>query len=118
VAVPIYDGHQKKMQYRKLDISERTRQNYKDFFTRQYSQQVAQLMQQLKATQELIDQINHQIKYSEGLIQVNTKLLVTGDVRIADMVIALNNYLTAKNLLTQNTVSRLQIINQINYWNR
>jgi hypothetical protein len=45
-------------------------------------------------------------------------LLETGDARIADLVIALNNYLTAKNLLTQNTVSRLQIINQINYWNR
>jgi hypothetical protein len=75
-------------------------------------------MKQLQSTQELIDQINKQIKYSEGLIQVNTKLLVTGDVRIADLIIALNNYLTAKNLLTQNTVNRLQLINQINYWNR
>jgi len=118
VTVPIYDGRQRKMQQRKLDITEKTRQQYKDFFTRQYNQQVAQLMQQLTATQELIDQINRQIKYSEGLIQANTRLLITGDVRIADMVIALNNYLTAKNLLTQNTVSRLQIINQINYWNR
>lgn len=118
VTVPIYDGHQRKIQYRKLDISERTRRNYKDFFTHQYNQQVAQLMQQLKGTQELIEQIAAQIRYSEGLIQANSKLLVTGDVRIADMVIAINNYLTAKNLLTQNTVSRLQIINQINYWNR
>jgi outer membrane protein TolC len=116
--IPIYDGKQRKLQYQKLDISEKTRQHYKEFFTRQYSQQVLQLMQQLKGTQELIDQINHQIKYSEGLIQVNAKLLVTGDVRIADLVIALNNYLNAKNLLTQNTVSRLQIINQINYWNK
>jgi outer membrane protein TolC len=118
VTVPIYDGRQRKMQQRKLDLTEKTRQNYKDFFTRQYNQQAAQLMQQLTATQELIDQINRQIKYSEGLIQANTRLLITGDVRIADMIIALNNYLTAKNLLTQNTVSRLQIINQINYWNR
>lgn len=118
VTVPIYDGHQRKIQYRKLDISERTRKNYEQFFTHQYNQQVAQLMQQLKGTQELIDQIGQQIRYSEGLIQANSKLLVTGDVRIADMIIAINNYLTAKNLLTQNTVSRLQIINQINYWNR
>jgi len=118
LTVPIYDGHQRKMQYRKLDISERTRQNYRDFFAKQYNQQVAQLVQQLRGTQELIDQIKKQIRYSEGLIQVNTKLLITGDVRIADMVIAINNYLTAKNLLTQNNISRLQIINQINYWNR
>jgi len=116
--IPIYDGRQRKLQYQKLDISEQTRQHYREFFMKQYSQQVLQLMQQLKGTQELIDQINYQIKYSEGLIQVNTRLLVTGDVRIADLIIALNNYLNAKNLLTQNTVSRLQIINQINYWNR
>lgn len=118
VTVPIYDGRQRKLQYRKLDISERTRQGYKEFFTHQYNQQIAQLANQLRLTEELIDQINHQIKYSEGLIQVNTKLLTTGDVRIADLIIALNNYLTAKNLLTQNSINRWQIISQINYWNR
>ncbi len=118
VTVPIYDGHQRKIQYRKLDISEQTRQSYKNFFISQYSQQILQLMQQLKGIEEQIGEINHQIKYSEGLIQAHLKLLGTGDARIADLVIALNNYMTAKNLLTQNTVSRLQIINQINYWNR
>ncbi|HXB09956.1 MAG TPA: TolC family protein, partial [Puia sp.] len=40
VSVPIYDGHQRKMQYNKLDITERTRLGYKDFFTKQYSQQI------------------------------------------------------------------------------
>lgn len=118
ITVPIYDGKQKKMQYAKLDISERTRQGYKDFFKKQYSQQIAQLSQQLKATDDLIEEINHQIKYSQGLIDVNMKLLQTGDVKIADLVIAINNYLTARNLLAQNNVSRMQIINQINYWNR
>ncbi len=118
ISVPIYDGHQRKMQYNKIAIAERTRSNYKDFFTKQYNQQVAQLMQQLKGTEMLLDQINKQIKYSESLITANGKLLETGDARIADYVIALNTYMNAKNLLTQNNVSRLQIINQINYWNR
>jgi len=118
VAVPIYDGKQKEMQYRKLDLREKTRIGYRDFFKKQYSQQVAQLLKQLRSTQELIDEINRQIKYSEGLIQVNTKLLITGDVKIADLIIALNNYLTAKYLLTQHSVNRLQIINQVNYWNK
>lgn len=118
VSVPLYDGHQRRIQHRKLDVSEKTRQGYKEFFTKQYSQQVAQLMQQLQGTQSLIDQINDQIKYSQGLIDINMKLLETGDAKIPDLVIALNNYLSARNLLTQNTVSRLQIMNQINYWNR
>ena len=118
LSVPIYDGHQRKMQYSKLDIQERTRSGYKDFFTRQYSQQLAQLSQQLKATEDLIGQINEQVRYSQTLIDVNGKLLETGDAKIADYILALNNYLNAKNLLTQNNITRLQIINQINYWNR
>jgi len=118
VTMPIYDGHQRKMQYSKLDIAERTRTGYKDFFTRQYNQQIAQLTQQLRATEALIGQIDEQVKYSQTLIDVNEKLLGTGDAKIADYVIALTNYLNAKNLLTQNNITRLQIINQINYWNR
>jgi outer membrane protein TolC len=118
VTMPIYDGHQRKMQYSKLDIAERTRNGYKDYFARQYNQQIAQLTQQLKATEALIGQIDEQVKYSQALIDVNEKLLGTGDARIADYVIALTNYLNAKNLLTQNNITRLQIINQINYWNR
>jgi outer membrane protein TolC len=118
VTVPIYDGHQRKIQYAKLDIAERTRTGYQDFFTRHYRQQIAQLTQQLRATEELIGQINDQLKYSEALITVNGKLLGSGDARIPDYILALSNYLNAKNLLTQNNITRLQIINQINYWNR
>jgi hypothetical protein len=118
LVVPIYDGKQKKMQYRKLDISERSRSNYLSFYTSQYYQQIYLLQQQLQQTESLIGDINNQIKYADGLIQANARLLETGDAKIADLIIALNNYLTAKNLLTQNKVSRLEIINQINYWNR
>jgi len=118
VTLPIYDGHQRRMQYSKLDIAERTRTGYKDFFTSQYRQQIAQLSQQLQATEALIGQINDQVKYSEALIDVNGKLLGTGDVKVADFILALSNYLNAKNLLTQNNITRLQIINQINYFNR
>jgi outer membrane protein TolC len=117
-SVPIYDGKQRKIQYSKIAIAERTRQNYQSFFTSQYNQQIAQLTQQLKATESLINDINDELRYSESLIKVNEKLLETGEVKIADYILALNNYLNAKNLITQNNINRLQIINQINYWNR
>lgn len=117
-SVPIYDGKQKKIQYSKIAIAERTRQQYQSFFVNQYNQQIAQLTQQLKATEGLISDINDELKYSESLIKVNEKLLETGEVKIADYILALNNYLNAKNLVTQNNINRLQIINQINYWNR
>jgi outer membrane protein TolC len=118
LTVPIYDGRQKKLQYAKIDIQEKTRQNKKDFFLRQRNQQILQLMQQLNATNKLIDQINKQIKYTETLITVNEKLLATGDIRLTDFILTLNNYFNARNLVTQNYISRLKIVNQLNYWSR
>jgi len=114
--IPIYDGRQRQLKYKKLDIAERTRTGYRDFFLRQYAQQIAQLTQQLRSIESLLEEINSQIKYSNTLISVNEKLLETGNIRITDFIIAINTYLNAKNLLTQNYISRMQIINQINYW--
>jgi hypothetical protein len=48
---------------------------------------------------------------------VDGKLLETGDIRITDFILALNNYITAKSLAVQNQVARYQVIQQINYWN-
>jgi glutaredoxin 2 len=90
----------------------------RDFFIQQHDQQILQLVQQLNATDKLIDQINKQIKYTETLITVNEKLLATGDIRLIDFILTLSNYINAKNLATQNYISRLKIIGQLNYWNR
>jgi outer membrane protein TolC len=118
VALPIYDGKQRKLQYSKVGIADKTRMAYKDFFTSQYKQRIEQLMQQLNATNDLIVQINTQLKYSDALIGANRKLLETGEARISDYLIAITSYLNIKNQLTLNTINRLQLINQINYWNR
>jgi hypothetical protein len=42
----------------------------------------------------------------------------TGDLKVADFVIAINNYMAAQNLLRQTNINRLKLINQFNYWNR
>jgi len=116
--LPIFDGGQRKMQHNKLSLEEETRQNYKAFFSTQYRQQIAQLKQQISENENLLKQIDDQLKYNESLIKVDTQLLQTGDVRIADLVLAVNNYLAVKNLRTTTTIARLQLINQLNYWNK
>ncbi len=118
LTIPIYDGKQRKIQYSKIDIQERTRLFKKDFFGRQRRQQILQLVQQLNSTEQLIGGINKQIKYTETLITVNEQLLATGDIRLTDFILALTNYFTAKNLVTQNYITRLRIINQLNYWGK
>jgi outer membrane protein TolC len=116
LSIPIYDGHQKQLQYSKINIEERTRQRQKEFFNNQLRQQVQQLQQQLSSLETLAEPIDKQIKYLQTLISVNGKLLETGDIKITDYVLALNNYITSKNLVVQNMITRFQIINQLNYW--
>ncbi|MEP6683587.1 MAG: TolC family protein, partial [Parafilimonas sp.] len=93
LVIPIYDGNQKKLQYNRLDILEQTRINNRDFYANQYQQQIAQLSQQLQITNQIINETNEQIKYVRTLLDANRKLLITGDVRIADYIIAISNYL-------------------------
>jgi hypothetical protein len=117
LTVPIYDGHQKQLQFSKLDIQQRTLQKKQEFFDLQYRQQLQQLYQQLNNIESLNKNINKQIEYLETLLKVDAKLLETGDIRITDLILALNNYITAKNLVVQNQIARYQVIQQINYWN-
>jgi hypothetical protein len=118
LAVPIYNGHQKKLRLSQVDLRERTRLYNREFFVNQHHQQIATLNQQLHASDLLVKTINEQIKYVNTLITANAKLLETGDIKIADYVLAITNYINARNVLNQNYISRLRIVNQINYWNR
>ena len=118
VTIPIYDGKQRKLQYAKIDIQDRARLYRKNFFIQQRNQQILQLIQQLNATDRLIDQIEKQIKYTETLIKVNEKLLAAGDIRLTDFILTLSNYFNARNLVTQNHIAHLKIVNQLNYWGR
>ncbi|MFF5384385.1 TolC family protein [Pedobacter suwonensis] len=117
-SVPIYDGHQKKMQFNKLNLASETISNYRKFFNKQQTQQLNLIRQQIEQTDALFGKINDQIRFSKGLIDVDSKLMHTGDLRVADFVIAINNYMSAQNLLRQTTINRLKLINQYNYWNR
>lgn len=117
-SVPIYDGRQKKMQFNKLNLASETISNYREFFVRQQSQQLNLIRQQIDQTDRLFVKINDQIRLSKGLIDVDSKLMHTGDLRVSDFIIAINNYMSAQNLLKQTTINRLKLINQYNYWNR
>ena len=117
LSVPVYDGNQRKKQHDKIRTSEMIRQDYQDFARRQYNQQLLQLYQQLTQTDELITQAQNVVKYTETLIEAYRKQIQTGDAGITDYILAINNYLNAKYAVTQNITNKMQIINQINYWN-
>lgn len=118
ISLPVYDGKQRKMKHDQVALQENTRNGYSAFYKKQYTQQLLQLFQQLQQADDLIIQASEQLKYVKTLIDANDKQLRTGDVRIVDYILAINNYLSAQNIVTQNSISKMQIINQINYWNK
>ncbi len=118
IKVPLYDANQKKFKYQKLDIEERTRQTNRDFFFNQYNQQLAQLNNQLHATELLFQKINKQVTYTKTLMTAYEKLLQTGDVKVSEFVTAVTNYVNAQNAYRQNSISRLKIMSQVNYLNQ
>jgi outer membrane protein TolC len=113
--MPLYDGKQRKEQYTKISIAEETRKYYKDFYTKQFSQQYLQLKEQLKLNDELIADIKGQLGSQEQLIGLYKTEIEKGLVRLLDFLTIVNNYVSTKNSLTVAEMNRLQIINQLNY---
>ena len=115
-SMPLYDGKQRKMEYQKITLSSQVSHNYELFYRRQYQQQVQQLNEALRSTDELISETNNQLELAKQLIEMYKAQLDKGLVKITDLVLAVNNYIGFKSSLTQTSISRLQIINQLNYF--
>jgi outer membrane protein TolC len=116
LTVPIYDGKQKKMQHDQLAISEESRSNYLDFFKIRYNQQITMLRGQLASIDKISGQTREQMTYVQTLISANRILISSGDIPVTDYLLSVNNYLMAKSLLIENTITRFRIINELNYW--
>ncbi|MCX6232112.1 MAG: TolC family protein [Bacteroidetes bacterium] len=114
-ALPIYDGMQRKKQYNKIMLAENTRLNYQEFYKKQYNQQYNQLTEQLKLTDDVIDEVKSQLIEQQKLIDLYKIEIEKGLVRMMDFISAVNNYTATNSTLTQTEMMRLQIINLINY---
>jgi outer membrane protein TolC len=116
LSIPIYDGNQKSLQHQKNETALATNLAYKTNFNKQYQQQLLMLNQKLKQAIATENQLQSQLQIADALIEANKKLLVSGDAQITDFVIAIGNVITINNAISQNKISKLQLINEINYW--
>lgn len=114
--LPLYDGHQRRIALKQIDLQQRTRRVYQQYFNTQYQQQILSLQKQIKDIEQLLSKINNQLKYSKMLIDTDQKLLNTGDVKVNDFLLAINNYRAIQFSQTQQQINRLLLINQLNYW--
>ncbi|HLO58175.1 MAG TPA: TolC family protein [Bacteroidales bacterium] len=114
--MPIYDGRQRKMEHDKIYLQEQTRLNYKNYFVNQFSQQLFQLSAQISNNEKVSTVLSNQVDYSKALIDADHKLLETGDIRITEYILAINNYLEIRQALIKNSIERNLLITQFNYW--
>jgi outer membrane protein TolC len=117
LTIPIYDGGQRQQQYNKLKLTEQTRKNYQDFSRNQYRQKLDQLYQQLDETGKLVIQTQTVIKSTQTLMDAYGKQMQTGDAHVTDYILSIQHLMNAQHIINQHTNHKLQIINQINYWN-
>jgi outer membrane protein TolC len=118
LSLPVYDGNQRKLNYRKLDLSEETRKSYEGYFRLQYDLQIRQLKEELDRTRQIVRDNEEQINLAESLVAQDKILLNTGSVPVTDYVMALKGLLETKHTLTVNRIRELQIINELNFWLR
>ena len=117
LVAPIFDGHQRNIEYERYGIQERSRLNYISFNRNQYDMQFVTLSNQLTAIRELTENLKSQLRLSDNLIEMNKVELNRGDISITDFIVNLRSDIDIRSSLSQNQVKEWQIINDLNYYN-
>jgi outer membrane protein TolC len=115
MCIPIFDGHQRSLQYRKLDMRENTRSQYASYFKKQYSGRVQQLTQQLQMTQQSLDLTNVQLSTTNELLAMLKTQLNNGNATIVDLINTMKNYLLVTRNINKLHMQECGIINELNY---
>lgn len=115
VTIPIYDGHQKKMLLQQNQLSLQTRQKYLEQTQRQYQQQILQINNQIEEYNKIINTAKEQTTYAKTLVEANAKQLPTGDIRMVDFILSINNLLNLKGNIIQYNTTLFNLKNQLQY---
>lgn len=116
LTIPIYDGGLKKLSTNQININQQTQSRYRNFYKSQYQQQKIQLQQMIIQYDQLINSAQKQLGFSKTLIDANALQLKTGDVKMSDYLLSVNNYLNLRVNIIQNKINQLQSINQLHYF--
>jgi len=117
LSVPLYDGRQKNLEFKKISLAENTRSMYQSYFKTQFETQRESLLAELKGNTELIAQTNKQLKLTESQIELGKSQLNIGALPVSDFLLAIRSYREVQNSLSLLQIKQLQLINELNYWN-
>jgi outer membrane protein TolC len=108
LTLPIFDGHQRQLQYQRIELSEQSRRGYRQFLTVQRQQQYEQLEGLIRASDALLARIREQLRVAEALVGAARQQLATGDVAILDYLNLVTSYRTLQFSLTQAQTEQLR----------
>ena len=108
LTVPIFDGHQRQLQYQRLSLSEQSRRGYRQFLTVQRQQQYEQLEGLIRASEALLARIREQVRVADALVGAARQQLATGDVAILDYLNLVTSYRALQYSLTQAQTEQLR----------
>lgn len=113
--IPVYDGKQRSIEKKKLDIDQDTRKTYENNYQKQYFQQIRQLTDELKALNEMQFRLDDQLNTSDQLVKELKEQLEAGIIQMTEYINAIKSYKTIyrnKNLID---VQKLQVVNELNF---
>jgi Tfp pilus assembly protein PilO len=115
MSFPIYDGHQRDIQNKKLSISENTRAQYQGYFKNQYASQIRQLNDALLSTEKSLEMMKKQLQSTTDLAELLKSQLNNGNASIIELISNMKNYLLANRNMNRLQVREFEIINELNY---
>ena len=115
MSFPIYDGHQKNLETKKLDIKENTRLSYENYFKNQFISQIRQLNDELQSTRKSLEMMNHQLQTTQELAEMLKTQLNIGNASIVELITNMKNYLSVMRVMNRLHVREFEIVNELNY---
>ena len=117
VAVPIYDGKQKKMNERQNNVLLRNLQAYRNNTALLQQNNIRNAKQQIMQWQQTIDLLDQQIKKQELLLDILKDKVIKGQVTVMDYINALQDYIVTEKTRALAETNVLLYNNQYNYYN-
>ncbi len=116
LSVPIYNGRQRNFQEQKIFFEQNSNKSYRNYFIAQYNIKQTQLIEQIAGIEKILADGQQQLLLSKTLIDAYEKMLPSGDLKIADYLFSVSNYLSSQNTISQLKINRIQLISQFNYF--
>jgi len=115
LTVPIYDGHQKKVEEDKLSLKEDSRTRYLNRTKKEYDQIYLRLNSELEGIKQVKAGLEKQLALSDQLVKSLRVQLENGIIKMQDYIVAIKNYRNVNRYIILSDIDILRVKNEINY---